>query len=107
MLTEFVKVASVGALPATGMLAVSAGQEDILVARIGDDYFAIDGWCSHEAGLLAEGHLHEGTCEVECPIHEGFFDLKTGRASAPPADEPVSVYEVRIDGDDILVGPKS
>ena len=107
MLTEFVKVASVGDLQGNGMLAVSAGAEEIIVARIGDDYFALDGWCSHEAGLLAEGQLHEGTCEVECPLHEGFFDLKTGRATNPPADEPVSVYQVRIDGDDIFVGPKS
>jgi 3-phenylpropionate/trans-cinnamate dioxygenase ferredoxin subunit len=89
MPTEFVKVASVSDLPGNGLLA------------------ALDGWCSHEAGLLGEGHLHEGTCEVECPLHEGFFNLKNGRATAPPADEAVTAYEVRIEGEDILVGPKS
>ncbi|MDA0797732.1 MAG: non-heme iron oxygenase ferredoxin subunit [Chloroflexi bacterium] len=107
MPTEFVRVASVSDLPGNGMLAANADGEEILVARIGDDYYALDGWCSHEAGLLGEGNLHEGTCEVECPIHEGFFNLKNGRATAPPADEAVTAYEVRIEGDDILVGPKS
>jgi 3-phenylpropionate/trans-cinnamate dioxygenase ferredoxin component len=106
MLTEFVKVASVGDLPGNGVLALAVGDEEVMVARIGDDYFALDGWCSHEAGLLGEGHLHEGTCEIECPVHEGFFDLKTGAATAPPADMPVTVYVVRIEGDDIMVGPQ-
>lgn len=106
MISEFVKVASVGDLPANGMIAAQVGDDEVMVARIGDDYFAVDGWCSHEAGLLGEGYLHEDTCEVECPIHEGFFDLRTGRASAPPADAPITVYVVRIEGDDILVGPK-
>ncbi len=106
MLTEFIKVAVVSDLPGGGMLAVSAGDEEIMVARIGDDYYALDGWCSHEAGLLGDGHLHEATCEVECPLHEGFFNLKTGAATAPPADMPVAVYAVRIEGNDIMVGPK-
>jgi 3-phenylpropionate/trans-cinnamate dioxygenase ferredoxin component len=106
MLTEFVRVASVSDLPGNGILALPVGQDEVMVARIGDEYFALDGWCSHEAGLLGEGNLHEGTCEIECPVHEGFFDLKTGAATAPPADMPVTVYAVRIEGDDILVGPK-
>jgi nitrite reductase/ring-hydroxylating ferredoxin subunit len=107
MLTEFVKVGLVGDLAAGKMLNAAVGQDEVMVARIGDEYFALDGWCSHEAGLLAEGFLHEGTCEVECPLHEGFFDLRNGRATAPPADTPVTVYEVRIEGADIMVGPKS
>ena len=106
MLKEFVKVASVGDLPGDGMLALAVGQEEVLLARVGDDYYALDGWCSHEAGLLGEGHLHADTCEVECPVHEGFFDLRTGRATAPPADIDVATYDVRVEGDDILVGPK-
>ncbi len=106
MLKDFVKVGSVGDLAAGKMLAAAVGQDEVMVARIGDEYFALDGWCSHEAGLLGEGFLHEATCEVECPIHEGFFDLRTGAATAPPADAPVLAYEVRIEGDDIMVGPK-
>ena len=106
MLTEFVKVASVGDLAENSMVSRVVGQDEIMLARIGDDYFALDGWCSHAAGLLAEGYLHASACEVECPVHEGFFDLRTGEAVAPPAEEPVKAYAVRIEGDDILVGPK-
>jgi nitrite reductase/ring-hydroxylating ferredoxin subunit len=106
MLTEFVKVATTSDLPATGMMSVMVQSEEIVLARIGDDYYAIEGWCSHAAGLLAEGYLHAETFEVECPVHEGFFDLRNGEAVAPPAEDPVKVYAVRVEGDDILIGPK-
>ncbi len=107
MLTEFTRVASVSDLPEDGMIDVQVGSDELLVARVGDEFFALEGWCSHAAGLLAEGYLHTDACEVECPVHEGFFDLRTGEAVAPPAEESVIAYDVRIEGDDILVGPKS
>ena len=106
MLTEFVKVASVGDLPADGMISVVVDDNEYLVARVGDEYFALQGWCSHAAGLLAEGVLHGDDFEVECPVHEGFFDLRTGEAVMPPPEEPVEAYEVRIEGDAISIGPR-
>ena len=52
--------------------------------------------------------LDQGTLvgiEVECPLHEGRFDLRTGQDTNPPADEPVAAFAVRVEGDDVLVGP--
>ena len=106
MITEFVKVAVVADLPANGMIAVQIEKEEIMIARVGDEYFALDGWCSHAAGLLEEGYLHAEEFEVECPVHEGFFNLRTGEAVVPPPEDLVKVYGVRIEGDDILIGPK-
>ena len=107
MLSGFVKVATLGDIAPGEMQTVEVGSEYILVARIGDEYFALDGFCTHAEGFLSEGYLLEDYCEVECPIHEGAFDLRTGAVTNPPAEEPVVAYEVRIEGDDILVGPKS
>ena len=106
MLTEFVKVASVGDLEDNQMILVNPGSEDILLARVNGEYFAIDDWCTHAAGMLHQGFLHPENCEVECPIHEGHFDLRTGEATMLPAEDPEQAYAVRIEGDDILVGPK-
>ena len=39
--------------------------------------------------MLSMGELHADTYEVQCPIHEGCFDLRTGEVTAPPAEEPV------------------
>ena len=106
MLTEFVKVASVDDLAPGQMRTFRIDQEYVFVARIGDEYFALDGFCSHADGLLADGYLHPEWCEVECPIHESTFNLRTGELMGPPAEAPVVAYEVRIDGGDLLVGPK-
>ena len=106
MLTEFVKVASVGDLEDNQMMIVNPGSEDILLARVNGDYFAIDDWCTHAAGMLHQGYIHPKNYEVECPIHEGHFDLRTGEATMLPAEDPTQAYAVRVEGDDILVGPK-
>lgn len=104
MLTQYSKVATVGELEDGEMMLVLAEDQDILLARINGEYFAIDNWCSHTAGMLDQGVLVD--YEVECPLHEGRFDLRTGQVTNPPADEPVASFAVRVEGDDILVGPK-
>ena len=42
--------------------------------------------------------------EIECPLHGGCFSIRTGEATCPPATEPLATYEVRIEGEDILIG---
>ena len=106
MLKEFVRAATKSDVPENGMISVNVDGNDILLARIGDDFFATEDWCTHAAGMLHEGYLHADTCEVECPIHEGYFDLRSGEATNPPAEEPVTTYAVELRGDDIFVGPK-
>ena len=105
MLTEFTKVACTGDLAPGQMRTIKLDREYVLLARLGSEYFALDGFCSHADGFLADGYLHENLCEVECPIHEGCFNLRTGAVTNPPAEVPVVAYAVRIEGDDILVGP--
>ena len=106
MLNEFVIVAKVGDIEDNSMINVSAGDEEILLAKVNGELFAIEDCCTHALGMLSMGDLHLETCEVQCPIHEGRFDLRTGEVTAPPPEEPVVSYEVRIQGDDIHVGPK-
>ena len=107
MLSDFVSVASKADLPENSMMSVMIGKDEYVLARVNGEYFALAGWCSHEAGLLAEGQLHADTCEVECPIHEAYFDLKTGKPMAPPADLPVEAYAVKVEGNNISIGPLS
>ena len=106
MLNEFVIVAKVGDIKDNTMINVSAGDEEILLAKVNGELFAIEDCCTHALGMLTMGELHVDTCEVQCPIHEGRFDLRTGEVTVPPPEDPVVSYEVRIEGDDIHVGPK-
>ena len=105
-LTKFHKVAALSELPDGEMIGVMAEGLDVMLARIGDEYFAIYNNCSHAEAMLNFGTLHPGTCEVECPLHGGYFDLRTGEAVQEPPEDPVEAYTVRVEGDDIWVGPK-
>ena len=55
---------------------------------------------------LDGGDVLRDLYEVQCPIHKSRFSFKTGEPTGLPATEPVPAYAVRIDGADILVGPK-
>ena len=73
----------------------------LLVANVGGEYYAIGSICTHEGGDLAEGWI-DGR-EVTCPLHGSVFDLATGEVAGPPADKPVPLFDVRIEGDEIQV----
>jgi 3-phenylpropionate/trans-cinnamate dioxygenase ferredoxin subunit len=64
------------------------------IYRLEDGYYATDGICSHEAVHLEEGLVMDG--EIECPMHQGIFDIKSGKALSPPACEDLKTYPVKI-----------
>ena len=101
---QFVKVAETDQLPPGQMMLVELGRfERILLVNLEGTYFAVDELCPHSGAALSEGDLYGGI--VECPLHGSMFNLKTGEALMPPAEEDLAVYQVRVEGRDILVGP--
>jgi 3-phenylpropionate/trans-cinnamate dioxygenase ferredoxin component len=99
----FVKVAAVSEIPPGDMKMVEVGNEQILLVNVDGTIHACDDVCSHSYASLSEGDL-EGA-EVQCPLHGAMFNVVTGEVLTPPADEPLRLFEVRIEGDDVLVGP--
>jgi 3-phenylpropionate/trans-cinnamate dioxygenase ferredoxin component len=79
------------------------GDRKIAVVRLGDDVYAIGDVCSHENISLSEGEIHAGDKTIECWKHGSEFSLETGEALTLPATKPVPVYEVRVDGGDVVV----
>ncbi len=75
----------------------------IALARIGDEFFAIDDICSHGHFSLSEGELDEFDCTLECPKHGSLFDLRTGQPETLPATEPVAVYPVQVQNGEVQV----
>lgn len=65
--------------------------ESVLIARRGEDFFAIGATCTHYGGPLAEGLMVD--CTVHCPWHHARFDLRTGEAIAAPALNDVSCWK--------------
>jgi len=84
-------------LPDGHMLTGHVGEHPVLLARRGDEIFAIDATCSHYGGPLAEGIMVEDT--VRCPWHHACFSLRSGEALHAPAFNRLSCWPVaRRDG---------
>ena len=75
----------------------------VCVERIVDDLYAIGDTCSHADVSLAEGTVWDDECEIECWKHGSLFSLRTGEPSTFPATQPVPVYCVWCEGDDVMV----
>ncbi|MEA2955964.1 MAG: apoptosis-inducing factor 3 [Alphaproteobacteria bacterium] len=87
-----------------GMIGGHVGEEPVLLARSGDEFFAIGSSCSHYGGPLADGLVVADT--VRCPWHHARFSLRTGEAIAAPAFNPVPCWRVQKRDGKVLVGEK-
>ena len=88
---------------------VEVNGQDILVAVVNQEVFAVSDTCTHAEVSLSEGELVD--CKIECFLHGAAFDLKTGQPTSPPASTPLATYEVALEGEDenplILVATKA
>jgi 3-phenylpropionate/trans-cinnamate dioxygenase ferredoxin subunit len=66
-----------------------------------DDYFATDGYCTHQKVHLANG-LVMGNI-IECPKHNGRFDVTTGEAKRVPACLNLNTYSVKIEAGKVFI----
>jgi NADPH-dependent 2,4-dienoyl-CoA reductase/sulfur reductase-like enzyme/nitrite reductase/ring-hydroxylating ferredoxin subunit len=87
------------------MLLGHAFGEPILVARRGDELFAIGATCTHYGGPLAKGLMVD--CTVHCPWHHARFDLRTGEAIEAPALNNVACYKIEKRGERFFVTGKA
>ncbi len=98
---EWTLAAGLGELWDGAGLGVEVVGRDLALFRIGDEVFATDNLCTHGHARLCEGFI-EGH-EVECPLHQGRFDLRTGAPTGAPAMSALKTYPVRINDERIFV----
>lgn len=99
--TEFHPVAKTADLDDDEAVQVLVDGQEIAIYNLGGEFFATDDICTHAYASLADGYVENG--QIECPLHGGCFDIKTGKAATAPCTVDLKTYEVKIDGDDILV----
>ena len=97
----FERACSVDELREGEALGATVGDQDVAIARDGEELFAVEDICSHAAVALSEGEV-EG-CTVECWLHGSRFDLRTGKPTGLPATEPVATFPVDVRGSDVYV----
>ena len=88
--------------PGTAM-RLDAGPTGICLVRIDDSYYAIGDRCSHANVSLSEGDVDTDERWIECWKHGSAFSLEDGKPQSLPAVTPVPVYEVVVDGDEVVV----
>jgi 3-phenylpropionate/trans-cinnamate dioxygenase ferredoxin component len=102
-MSAHMKVASFSELlPSTATRVLIEGHA-VAVVRIENEVYVIDDRCSHADVSLSLGTVWSDECELECVKHGATFSLKTGEPQTFPATQPVKVYEVTINGDDVMV----
>lgn len=101
MTEGFQRVARVAEIAPGTARCVFVNGEPIALANVEGTFYAIGDTCSHAEASLSDGEIYEDT--IMCPLHGAEFSLKTGKALTLPAISPVPSYEVRVEGDDILI----
>ena len=98
----WVRVASVSEVAKGQMIAVQVGDRDIALCHLeSGEFCATDNVCTHEFARLTNGFLEDN--EIECPLHGGRFDVRTGEPLCPPVETELEVFEVKVSGDDVLI----
>ncbi len=105
----FERLCALSEVPEDGSLRVELSDIDIAVVRFEGQVYALEDRCSHADVPLSEGdvELFGGAPTIECFLHGSCFDLRTGEPTNLPATEPVDVYPVRVEGDDVHVDTES
>jgi nitrite reductase/ring-hydroxylating ferredoxin subunit len=82
-------------------LGVEIAGQHVALYRVGDQFYATGNVCTHAEALLSDGML-DG-CEIECPLHMGRFDIRSGEALTSPVEIDIPTYPVRVTGDRLEV----
>ena len=102
-MAERVRLCPVDELDDGAAKRFDVGRHRIALVRIGEDFYAIGDTCSHADVSLSEGDVLCDDYEIECWKHGSTFDLTTGEPTTLPATKPVPVYDVAVEGDDIIL----
>lgn len=82
-------------------IVVEVENREIAVFRCGRNYYATDNYCTHARAPLVDGYL-DGKV-IECPLHQGRFDIRDGKVLCSPPIKPLTTYPVRIINDSIQI----
>lgn len=102
MTEQWKQVATLDDIGEGETLRVELGENALCLYRIDGDVYATDDVCTHGQASLADGLIIDGTL-IECPLHEGAFDVRTGAPARAPCKSALVCYSVRVEGGAVFV----
>ena len=100
-MADYTRACSVNDVSEGNAIRVMLEGVPVAIVRSDGEIYAIHDVCSHANVALSEGEIEGQT--LECWLHGSRFDMVTGEPTGLPATQPVPVYPVKIDGDDVYV----
>ncbi len=101
MSDNWVDVTAAEAVPEDDVIGIDIGGKSLALYQVEGEIYATDNLCTHGNARLCDGFL-EGH-EIECPLHQGKFDIRSGKAMCAPLIEDVRTYPVKIEGSRVFV----
>jgi naphthalene 1,2-dioxygenase system ferredoxin subunit len=101
MSTTWIELVAVDAIPEDDVIGIDAGGKSFALYMVDGEVYVTDNICTHGNARLCDGFL-EGH-EIECPLHQGKFDIRNGKAMCAPLTEDVKTYPVKIEGTRVFV----
>ena len=95
-MSNWTETTDVASIPEGDVIAVAVGGAEVALYQVNGVIFATDNICSHGHARLCEGFL-DGH-EIECPLHQGKFDVRSGQPTCAPVSEPIKTYPLKIEG---------
>jgi len=101
MSTAWIDIVSKDDVPEDDVMGIDINAKSIAIYQVDGEIFATDNICTHGNARLCDGFL-EGH-EIECPLHQGKFDIRNGKAMCAPLTEDIKIYPVKIEGGRVFV----
>jgi 3-phenylpropionate/trans-cinnamate dioxygenase ferredoxin subunit len=102
MTGQWIEACKVGVIELEDVIRFDHGARTFAIYRTEEDeYFATDGLCTHEQIHLADGYMDDQV--IECPMHNGRFDYRTGQAKGSPVCVNLNTYPVQVEDDRVMI----
>ncbi len=99
--STWIRIASTADVGDGEALGIDTEGLSLALYRVGDKWYCTDNVCTHAFALLTDGWFEDHI--IECPLHAGQFDVRTGKGCGDPIETDLKTFPVRIEGDDVMI----
>ena len=101
MSENWVRIALTSEIDDEDLIQVKVDDKLIAVYNLGGKFYATSDICTHEYACLSDGFVIDGV--IECPLHQGCFDITTGKAKGAPVTVDLKTYQTKVEDDNIFI----